>query len=606
MKLMFIATFLTISITYASECIDINFETSNKVTQLQDFVDELSEKIEWFAANDKDVDRAKCVDQEDFSDEAIARHLSSFGDETVTQSIQGVTITDHPRKIELLKKLLRTSFFLPQVNLNEASKNCKDVSCVTRELFQDQANNYLYLLDKYGLNLNDKRINNTAKWNDDEVKHIMKSINYIPKQLLPFESNQTIVRGSRNSTGGSTYANATMYFFDAHFDQTPQMQTYTLFHEVGHNIASDLDLDVAKEWTNLSEWKPEYKKDSKGKVKISYDGKPEISSWHHGHDHSLPSDYAKTNPKEDFAETFSAYRFNPKKLKEISPNKYEYMKKNIFQGVEFLSEESCKKENSLPYKLFNIKDAQMPSTIEDLSVCKETIPAIINKEQWKNQTIECAKKLKAQVAIKKQLDKQQPPLSKLQRDSILNSSLLPIEDITVSEQEFINTQKLLTEEIMDSMVKKFNIYSSCDEQKKYLVQNLEHVDNKISEFQYIDHFEKDLNESLYKICKEYRATKDFSCEDDLWMLSEEEKQHKKNLCPTGEKKLISCDDSLSKYKTTNEKLAFQTICKSSNLEKPKEMRCSPRTKRMFAELAGINLSNLSSTSETKSFEKCSF
>ena len=73
------------------------------------------------------------------------------------------------------------------------------------------------------------------------------------------------------------------------------------------------------EWKNLSGLTSE-KIDEK-KIKWTM-GKPEQAV--------LP--YAKTNPSEDFGETFFMYRYNGSQMKERFPEKYEYMKLNVFHG----------------------------------------------------------------------------------------------------------------------------------------------------------------------------------------------------------------------------------------------------------------------------------
>ena len=48
----------------------------------------------------------------------------------------------------------------------------------------------------------------------------------------------------------------------------------------------------------------------------------------------MVSNYGKTSPIEDFAESVTAYRYNPERLKDC-PSKYYYMKDFVFQGKEY-------------------------------------------------------------------------------------------------------------------------------------------------------------------------------------------------------------------------------------------------------------------------------
>lgn len=50
------------------------------------------------------------------------------------------------------------------------------------------------------------------------------------------------------------------------------------------------------------------------------------------------SDYAKTNPIEDFAESITYYRYHPTLLKKASLSKYNYIKSKVFNGLEYADE----------------------------------------------------------------------------------------------------------------------------------------------------------------------------------------------------------------------------------------------------------------------------
>ena len=56
----------------------------------------------------------------------------------------------------------------------------------------------------------------------------------------------------------------------------------------------------------------------------------------------MVSTYGTRNPSEDFAESIVAYRYNPKPMKDSCPDKYNYIKDIIFDGIEYLDESGCK------------------------------------------------------------------------------------------------------------------------------------------------------------------------------------------------------------------------------------------------------------------------
>lgn len=594
MKFIILILFITNSL-FAIECDDSNSSISLPLNDLHEYANILQENINWFSATDKDIDNALCVDDEDFSKNAIQDHFSKLGKELVTKEVFGISLTDHPRKINLLRKLLRTNDFVPQIELTEKQKTCSNVDCLTKSLFGDLADEHLYLLDKYGLNLNSDRVNYTAKWNKEEVSSLMNSLNYIPKQLLPFDTNQTFVRGKRDNPNGSTYANARVYFYDLHFTQTKQMQTYTIFHEIGHNMASEMSLDDSEEWKSLSDWRATIKKDKDNKDMLDpYTKKPIVESWHAGHDHKSTSKYGQTNPAEDFAESFSAYRFNPRKLKEVAPEKYKYMKENIFHGIEYLDESLCKKENSYSFKnMINPVKSELPLKVDDFSVCQESITSLINEESYEAQIKVCAKKLIAQNAIKANIKKNNPELSDQAMSVILNSSELPIDDIEISKKIIVDTKKLLATEVMKSLIKNFSGYASCSEMRDYMTQKLDTLGDKLSDFQYFHRNQDSLNESLENICIKHTKDKGFSCDETVIDFTSLENSYAQNICSLNNKKTIRCSDDPNQF-TTSTRANFINLCKSNNLSSPYNMHCDDSLKKIFADIAGLPKSDYQS------------
>jgi hypothetical protein len=82
----------------------------------------------------------------------------------------------------------------------------------------------------------------------------------------------------------------------------------TITHEVSHNVYYSLDEGQREEWNEINT-------------------------------HSAPdefvSDYAQTNEREDFAESYMAYVHDAEYLKAISLAKYEFMRQYVFEGREY-------------------------------------------------------------------------------------------------------------------------------------------------------------------------------------------------------------------------------------------------------------------------------
>jgi hypothetical protein len=91
----------------------------------------------------------------------------------------------------------------------------------------------------------------------------------------------------------------------------------TLVHEIGHNAHFNLrlvDQERAKRWTELYQ---------QSQATFAATGL------------GFVSEYARLNEFEDFAESYAAYVRQPGLLKHYNPDKYEYMRQNIFGGREY-------------------------------------------------------------------------------------------------------------------------------------------------------------------------------------------------------------------------------------------------------------------------------
>ena len=83
---------------------------------------------------------------------------------------------------------------------------------------------------------------------------------------------------------------------------------HTLTHEVGHNIYYNMGESNMSFWNQLS--------------------------THSGVD-GYVSNYARTNVREDFAESYASYVRDPELLQEVNSQKYTFMKHQVFGGREY-------------------------------------------------------------------------------------------------------------------------------------------------------------------------------------------------------------------------------------------------------------------------------
>ena len=98
--------------------------------------------------------------------------------------------------------------------------------------------------------------------------------------------------------------------FDASYDV---LETVT--HEVGHNVHFNL---IQSSPETVGNWERLHQQSN-----ISEEG--------------FVSQYARTDAYEDFAETYKVYVHDPEFLQFVNPEKYDFMKNEIFYGREYVS-----------------------------------------------------------------------------------------------------------------------------------------------------------------------------------------------------------------------------------------------------------------------------
>ncbi len=129
--------------------------------------------------------------------------------------------------------------------------------------------------------------------------------------------------------------------------------------------------DRATGWISISGWKKEVK-----------DGK---AAWKASASATFASSYGSTLPGEDFAESCAAYVLNPENLQKRAPEKYEFMKKNVFAGQEYLKAEWNTLPVSKPWPALQV-------LIQSTSDCKTMISECLtdvkyagpDQLQWKD------------------------------------------------------------------------------------------------------------------------------------------------------------------------------------------------------------------------------
>lgn len=465
------------------------------------------EVLDWWAATDNKVKNAKCQNAGAVSEESMLNYINrnNSAQPLASDNFFGIQLEDEsPHKIALLKKLTE---FDGLWNIMDKSKNiesqktfnipsdCKKVICAAKSIFgENQGPKLLYLLDKYELNLSHEIDDNITAWKDSQLDTILEAVDDLPAHLIPFERNQYF-KHYKNGYGpsASTLANATITFYDPWDDlDSSEMQMYTVIHEIGHNIGSRLNQDEDPEWLNITGW-------------MELDGE-----WKSYRDDKQVSKYGATNPAEDFAEAFSGYRYDPERLKRISPKKYEYMKKNVFLGLEYTSEAKCQDTQSTYASLLNEFNATSIKAPTKYKSCRSHIRDILKKKTTNLKA--CIEK----AAFNEFLNTKGDQLSTLEKDAITQAtSFSQFSGSRVSEQEEIKAYKEILGDIFGSISKSYSKWSvDCNMSKEYGWQDL----MTFNEFHFGDRFREidksnNLNAFITNICEDTISKNKLTCKD---------------------------------------------------------------------------------------------
>lgn len=142
------------------------------------------------------------------------------------------------------------------------------------------------------------------------VEHLKDcpEIKYSPENSI-FQDNPTIKGFFRTDTHQIEIASRESF-------ETINDMAGTVAHEVGHNAFELLENNNPQA---SERWKEMY-----------------TEAWAESYaGFGFVSEYAKTNPYEDFAESYRTYIEDPELLKFMNPAKYEFMKNIVFFGREY-------------------------------------------------------------------------------------------------------------------------------------------------------------------------------------------------------------------------------------------------------------------------------
>ncbi|KYG68688.1 hypothetical protein AZI87_05490 [Bdellovibrio bacteriovorus] len=310
-----------------------------------------AEEMNWWAANASQVENATCRAKLPTATKDILNYYAKKpmgpGYEGGHVYIGGILLEDErPELVLALAKLLSPardqSIEGTPKNFQEAfnvNPECKKAMCAAQKIFGAAVGpQMMYLMEQFDVNTSRYSFKNADAFSSTEIADVIRVFELIRPEQIPFQPNKQLIKFKRGYTraaygsdGDTVLANASIELFDSWSRQSSIMRQYTLYHEVAHNYSDNhfSDYDRSNAWLALSNWKENTNGEFEAQKRKAQQGHPFVSR------------YGETNPFEDFAESVTAYRFNPALLKKASPDKYNLIKLLVFDGLEFTSNAAC-------------------------------------------------------------------------------------------------------------------------------------------------------------------------------------------------------------------------------------------------------------------------
>lgn len=373
MKLFFISLLFSVPL-YASELC-----THDLHPELKELF-ELEKAINWTAASDSQIRNAPCTRKAPFTEDEMKSWMSrNDSSPRISKTINGISFEDESfENLESFKHLTTYVDILGDLDPNKHrnfTSTCKKVACAVKEIFgNDTGLQLLYMQRRFGMNGSHiiKESTRATPWRKSELDTVLLALSDFPDGIMPVQDTRTMIHAPRNQGNGSTIANAIITVYELWNEQSPEQQRSTIVHELGHVLAFASDVHDHDQWTSQSGWTETSK---------VVDGET-VTVYESSNNDAIISEYGLTNPREDFAESVVAYRYNPQALKEASPGKYNLIKESIFDNVEYTSEEACSNPDRMSQQYISELTQEIsswqPSPLELRDIANRCSSLVIN------------------------------------------------------------------------------------------------------------------------------------------------------------------------------------------------------------------------------------
>lgn len=310
----------------------------------------------------------------------------------VKKPVKGFNLTGSEKELKLAVEVLGAK---PPKTWAAAAKGCPSIQCAFENLLgsKEAAMQIFNINAKSGYKMIlDQSINqNMAEqiWSPAEIREVDATVSKLPKELRNLPKITEITRMADTLRLHGHGANTGAYASPAWGNNKAELVVYDVgmkgvttgkdpldvsswpqeatMHELCHHHDYKGYYTSGNGTMSSEQKNSAFKKLSGWKEVTSAKGE---SSWVPVEGSEFVSNYAKTAPAEDYAESCMNYVLHPEKLKEKAPKKYAFMKANLFNNQEF-TDSPWNVDKSKKWPALNEKLADETSCAEKLNECSK-------------------------------------------------------------------------------------------------------------------------------------------------------------------------------------------------------------------------------------------
>lgn len=293
----------------------------------------------------------KCDDQ--LKDDAQKEYLALFSAKPQVEGVvKGLRLLGSEEEIQILNKMLRDN----PVEEWQKTQSCNTVLCALTKMYDslEAAHRVLNIAARDGYIVSAAREfkiegkDQGQLFSLSEIQKIDLAYKRIPtiyKKLRSLNRIKRLPNGYSQPRAPDAVAysktgrEGEITFLDSGFEGSASWGPTVAVHELSHHVDFSRSptnvhgFSEAQEFLSLSGWSK----------KVSYEvdertnRRREVVEWSHDPDKKFVTSYGSTEPAEDFAESATYYIYKPNQLKAADPQKYEFLKNNVFSGKEYLN-----------------------------------------------------------------------------------------------------------------------------------------------------------------------------------------------------------------------------------------------------------------------------